>query len=114
MGGGGGQARVIEVVVNDDNLKQAVAYCLDEGNCNDNVGNKQQNGYIKDPAVCGFLDKTAKRLIRHAGCESFNQKHESFTSMLEDLEKNEKKEIDRKENIEVKKVSNKIKKRKYN
>jgi len=113
MGGGGGSS-VVEVVVNDDNLKQAVAYCLDEGNCNDNVGNKQQNKHIKDPNICGFLDKTAKQLIRHAGCESFNQKNEGFTSMIENLEKQEKIEIDQKENIEVKKVSNKIKKRKYN
>ena len=113
MGGGGGQT-IVEVVVNDDKLKQAVAYCLDEANCNNNVASKQQNDHIKNPAICGFLDKTAKQLIRHAGCESFNQKHESFSSMLENLEKKEKKEIDRKENIEVKKVSNKFKKRKYN
>jgi hypothetical protein len=111
MGGGGGPT-ITYVYVNDDNLKKAVAYCLDEGNCGDAVGDKQNNGYIKDASICGFLDKTAKQLIAHAGCESFNQKNESFTSMMEKLEKQEKEEIDQKENKDVNKQGNKIKKRK--
>lgn len=91
MGGGGGPT-IIKVRVSDDSLKKAVAYCLDDGNCNGSVAGDQDNGYINDAKVCGYLDKTARKLIAHAGCENFENKNikgESFTSFIHNLEKKE-------------------------
>ena len=99
MGGGG--SSVTYVYISHDKLKQAVAYCLDDSNCTGAVSGAQQNSYIGEGKPdCGYLDKTARKLIKHAGCESFENKNtnqNSFTSYIENLQEKEK-EI---ENIEI-------------
>jgi len=92
MGGGG--SSITYVYISTDKLKKAVAYCLDDSNCTGAVGGAQQNSYIAEGnAVCGYLDKTARKLIKHAGCESFENKdnnQNSFTSYIENLQEKEK------------------------
>lgn len=92
MGGGGGPS-ITYVYINNDSLKKAVAYCLDDVNCTGAVSGAQNNAYIGKPEVCGYLDKTARKLIKHAGCENFDNKNrgeETFTSFIENLEEKEK------------------------
>jgi hypothetical protein len=93
MGGGGGPS-ITYVYVEQALLKKAVAYCLDDKNCSGEVAKAQNNTQIDDKDVCGFLDITARTLIKNGTCESFENKTnnnigESFTSIIENLEKKE-------------------------
>ena len=115
MGGGGGPS-ITYVYVNQEEIKKAIAYCLDDKNCTGDVGGAQKNGYIGDgiPA-CGYLDKTARKLIKHAGCESFENKvvsGEGFTSFIDNLQKKEDKEEQENENRYIQKISKQINKNK--
>jgi hypothetical protein len=92
MGGGGGPS-ITYVYVSQDALKKAVAYCLDDKNCSGGVADAQKNSYIGDKDYCGYLDITARTLIKNGTCETFENKTnnigESFTSIIENLEKKE-------------------------
>jgi hypothetical protein len=103
MGGGGGPS-ITYVYVSQDKLMKAVAYCLDDKNCSAAVADAQKNDYIGNKDICGYLDITARTLIKNGTCETFENKTnsigESFTSMIENLEK--------KENLDSRKNQKKI------
>ena len=117
MGGGGGPS-ITYVYIEQDALKKAVANCLDDKNCTGAVSGAQHNGYIGDGAYeCGYLDRTARKLIKHAGCESFENNlggggGESFTAYIDNLQKKEAKEESAKTNEENQNVERKNKRQK--
>jgi len=92
MGGGGGPS-ITYVYVEQPALKKAVAYCLDDKNCSGAVAEAQNNTNISDKDVCGYLDITARTLIANGTCETFENNTNNigitFTSIIENLEKKE-------------------------